>query len=40
MSDPYRSRLTLPRIPVNVFHPVFARAISLVLLRLSRSRRA
>ena len=39
MSDPYRSRITFPRVPANIFYPIFARALSLALLRLSRGRR-
>ena len=40
MPDPYRSRIAFSRCCANVFHPVFVRALSLALLRLSRGRRA
>ena len=38
MIDPHRSRIF--RIPVRVGHPIRASVLSLVLLRLSRGRRA
>jgi hypothetical protein len=40
MSDPYRSRIVFSPSPVGVYRSVFARALSLALLRLSRGRRA
>ncbi len=40
MSDPYRSCLTFPRVPARIYPLIFARALSLSLLRLRRGRRA